>query len=114
MSSRKIAGRLVAALVTALVLGPVTAAHAGTAYTGSRYCGVNYTAQTVGWVQPYNTIKHYQLIGNTWWASPTLFHEGASPLRTTWWYSYATRSFANSYIVSNNSTPSPASTSCFN
>ena len=102
------------ALGVALAIMPAIAAHAGIAYTGARYCGTLQTAQTIGWVQPYNTIKHFQLVGGQWWASPTLFHEGSSSLRTTWWYSYSTRFFTDSQIQSNLSTPSPATTGCFN
>lgn len=105
---------LAAALTAALVVGPALTAHAGTVYTGARSCAPYYTARTTGIVQPNNTIKHYQSINGIWWASPTYFHEGPGSLSTNWWYAYGNRSFANSYITSNNSTPSGTSTSCFN
>lgn len=113
MVQKRLMAGVTALVAAALIAGPAVAANAVTVYTGSRYCAPLNTAQTVGYVQPNNTIKHYQLIGSTWWASPTLFREAPGALRTTWWYQYGNRSFSNSYITTSITAATGTSTSCF-
>jgi hypothetical protein len=101
-------------LALGLTFAAAVPASAGTIYTGPKSCGGGPTyAYTSGYNPSNSTIKHYQVINGTIWASPT------SPTNTKnysvftyWYYSTSNHSFSNSWLTTSVGNPGSPQAQC--
>lgn len=107
-----------AAIAMVLALGLTFAASApasaGTINTGPKSCGGGPTyAYTSGYNPSYSTIKHYQVINGTIWASPTSnINLSSYSTFTYWYYSTSNHSFSNSWLTTSYGNPGSPKAQC--